>query len=206
MSTEVWDRIEAARARWNVLDHPFYRRWSAGELSGEELARYAGQYRHAVEAIAAASAALAESEPEREELRSHALEEAAHIELWDRFLGAAGGERRAGADPETAECVAEWTRRDGTVPILARLYAIESGQPEISRIKRAGLLEHYGFEDGSATAYFRIHERRDGEHAAESRALIEELGDEADADAVVAAAAAALRANWRLLDGVESRR
>jgi pyrroloquinoline-quinone synthase len=206
MSTEVWDRIEAARARWNVLDHPFYRRWSAGELSGEELGRYAGQYRHAVEAIAAATAALAESEPDREELRSHALEEAAHVELWDGFVDAAGGDRAVGATPETADCVAAWTKRDGTLPILARMYAIESGQPEISRIKRAGLVERYGFEDGPGTAYFRIHETRDGEHAAESRALIEELATEADADAVVDAAAAALRANWRLLDGVEARR
>ena len=55
MTQRTWDRIEQARERWNVLRHPFYRRWSAGELSSEELARYSGQYRHAVEAIAALS-------------------------------------------------------------------------------------------------------------------------------------------------------
>jgi pyrroloquinoline-quinone synthase len=206
MSTEVWDRIEAARARWNVLDHPFYRRWSKGELSSEELARYAGQYRHAVEAIAAATAGLADAQPERDELRSHAVEEAAHIELWDGFVEAAGGDVSAEAYPETAECVADWTTRDGTLRTLGRLYAIESGQPDVSRIKRAGLLERYGFEDGPGTAYFRIHETRDGEHAADSRALIEELATEEDADAIVCAASAAMRANWRLLDGVEARR
>src|SRR5262249_8318767 len=48
----VWDRIEESRARHNVLEHPFYVRWSAGELTREELARYAGQYRHATEALA----------------------------------------------------------------------------------------------------------------------------------------------------------
>ena len=53
MSGAVWQRIEESRARYNVLEHPFYVRWSAGELSPEELARYAGQYRHATEAIAA---------------------------------------------------------------------------------------------------------------------------------------------------------
>src|SRR6476620_8426950 len=60
LTQRTWDRIESARERWNVLRHPFYRRWSAGELSGEELARYSGQYRHAVQAIAAVSEAAAE--------------------------------------------------------------------------------------------------------------------------------------------------
>ena len=53
MPQSVWDRIEEARARHDVLQHPFYVRWSAGELTSEELARYSGQYRHAVTAIAA---------------------------------------------------------------------------------------------------------------------------------------------------------
>ena len=38
MNVETWERIERARERWNVLRHPFYQRWSAGELSGDELA------------------------------------------------------------------------------------------------------------------------------------------------------------------------
>ena len=52
MNERTWERIERSRERWDVLRHPFYKRWSAGELSAEELARYSGQYRHAVEAIA----------------------------------------------------------------------------------------------------------------------------------------------------------
>jgi pyrroloquinoline-quinone synthase len=44
--------IDAARERWNVLEHPFYVRWERGELTRDELARYAGEYRHAVLALA----------------------------------------------------------------------------------------------------------------------------------------------------------
>ena len=77
----------------------------------------------------------------------------------------------------------------------------ESGQPEISRTKRAGLLDRYGFEDTAGTAYFRIHSTRDVEHAAEVRELASELGAD-DEDRLVAAAESAFRANWRLLDGV----
>jgi pyrroloquinoline-quinone synthase len=202
LSESIWERIETARARWNVLEHPFYQRWSAGELSREELARYSGQYRHAVEAVATISADVAATAPERPELRSHAVEEAAHVELWDGFLAAAGGDAGAEPTPETTECVDAWTADDGLVANLARLYAIESGQPAISRTKREGLVERYGFADGAGTAYFRVHETRDVEHAAETRELIGELAGRVDADSIVAAAESAFRANWRLLDGV----
>jgi len=56
---EFFDRLEAVRAEWNVLEHPFYQRWSRGELDREELAFYAGEYRHAVIALAEATEAAA---------------------------------------------------------------------------------------------------------------------------------------------------
>ena len=201
MSESTWERIEAARERWNVLRHPFYRRWSAGELSREELARYSGQYRHAVEAIAALSEAAAATAPEDEGLLAHAEEERSHVALWDGFVRAVGGETDASPTPETDGCVREWTAPGERTALLARLYAIESGQPEISRIKREGLVARYGVADGDGTAYFRIHEERDAEHAAEARELIE-AQREARADRIAATAESAFRANWRLLDGV----
>ena len=209
MTQRIWERIEEARERWNVLRHPFYRRWSAGELSREDLARYSGQYRHAVRAIAAASEAAADAAPERPELRRHAVEERDHVALWDGFVEAAGGSVADPPTPETEECVRAWSqsravtaRGDDLLARLVGLYAIESGQPAISRIKRQGLVGCYGFTDGPGTAYFRLHERRDAEHAAEARGLIEELIAEGDQDELAAAAEATLRANWRLLDGV----
>ena len=202
MSSNIWDRIEESRSRWNVLEHPFYQRWSAGELSRDELARYSGQYRHAVEAIAAMSSTAAAEAPERAELREHAAEEAAHVQLWDGFVAAVGGSTGAAPTPETAECVREWRAPDGLLATLARLYAIESGQPEISRVKRHGLTELYGVREGAGSEYFTVHARRDDGHAAEVRELIDERARPADADALVPAAEAAFRANWRLLDGV----
>jgi pyrroloquinoline quinone (PQQ) biosynthesis protein C len=202
LNESTWERIERSRERWNVLRHDFYRRWSDGELTEPELARYSGQYRHAVEAIATMSTAAADALPERPELRRHAAEELGHVRLWDGFVGASGGSTADAPTTETAECVRAWTAPGEPVETLARLYAIESGQPEISRTKREGLLGPYGYEDGAGTAYFRVHESRDVEHAAEVRELVEELADEGDEDRLVAAAEAAFRANWRLLDGV----
>jgi pyrroloquinoline-quinone synthase len=203
MAETVWDRIEEARSRHDVLQHPFYVRWSAGELTPDELARYSGQYRHAVAAIADLSAAAASELPEHPELASHADEERAHIELWDGFVDAVGGDSTAEPTAETAQCVEVWTERDGALGALARLYAVESGQPEISKTKLEGLAAHYEFESGPGTRYFTVHRGRDVEHAAEGRELLAELiSSPADEDAVVAAAESAFAANWRLLDGV----
>src|SRR5882757_9602061 len=133
VSRSVWERIEESRARHNVLEHPFYVRWSAGELTREELARYAGQYRHATEALARLCEQTAETAPEehRLEMATHAAEEEAHVGLWDDFVEVAGGEIGAEPTPETAECVTAWTAPEGYLAQLARMYAIESGQPEI---------------------------------------------------------------------------
>ena len=202
MNERIWERIERSRERWNVLRHPFYRRWSDGELTAAELARYSGQYRHAVEAIATMSTAAASALPERSELRAHAVEEVEHIGLWDGFVEVSGGDAADAPTAETEACVRAWTADGDVAEVLARLFAIESGQPDISRTKIDGLLDRYGFADGPGTAYFRVHESRDLEHAQQVRELIAELAGDDGEDALAAAAESAFRANWRLLDGV----
>jgi pyrroloquinoline-quinone synthase len=202
MTLTIWDRIEGARERWNVLRHPFYQQWTAGALTGEQLARYSGQYRHAVEAIAAVSERAADEAPGHPELREHAIEERQHVAVWDEFVAATGGDAGADPTPETAECVSTWSADADLLSKLVRLYAIEAAQPEISRVKLEGLVSSYGFANGEGTTYFEIHERRDAEHAAQTRELLDELADEADEDRLVAVAEGAYRANWRLLDGV----
>jgi pyrroloquinoline-quinone synthase len=201
---DLWSRLDAVHARWNVLEHPFYERWRAGGLSREDLACYAGQYRYAVVALAEAADRAAHSPAATGELAAHAGEEAAHVALWDEFIGATGADVRAPAEPETAACADAWAdeSRD-LLGHLVALYAVESAQPAIARVKADGLREHYGFATGPATAYFDLHTERDVEHAAEGRALIAARLDGADDDAMVAEAERVLRANWALLDGVE---
>lgn len=203
---DFWSALEQIAQRRSVLAHPFYVRWSAGELSREELAIYAGQYRHAVVALADASAEAARDADAdaRDGLAAHAAEEAEHVALWDDFIEAVGGEHGAAPADETKRCVAAWSGGGGRplLGTLVALYAIESAQPELSRTKIAGLAEHYGVR-GAGAAYFELHEQRDIEHAAAMRGLIEQRLEGADDSALLIEADRVLTANWQLLDGVE---
>jgi len=197
---QLIDRLDAARRRWNVLEHPFYRRWECGELSPTELSTYAGEYRHAVVALAnAAEAAAPLAGP------NHAGEERSHVELWDDFARAVDAEPGPARLDGTAKCVTAWTSAADPLEALGILYAIEAGQPDVSRTKLDGLVEHYGFEpESTASAYFTLHTELDHEHAAQSRELLEHHAGREDADRVVDAAERALIGNWSLLDGVEA--
>jgi pyrroloquinoline-quinone synthase len=191
---DLCDRIDEARERWNVLRHPFYTRWERGELTRDELAFYAGEYRHAVVALAETASAAGDAE--------HAREEAEHVALWDAFSEALDAPLDREPTPETSVCAQAWSRPD-RLEALAVLYAVESSQPAIAETKLRGLVEHYGFRpDTDVTEYFVLHAERDKEHARAARMALRDA-EPTETLRLARAAEEALRANWLLLDGVE---
>jgi pyrroloquinoline-quinone synthase len=203
---DVFTQLDNARRELNVLEHPFYQRWTAGQLSKQELSFYAGEYRHAVIALAEASrkaqtAALTDAPAEAAGLGAHADEEHAHIKLWEEFarITAVAGSSTSGSSTadvsdvsaptavaeqpplaQTAACADAWTAGESLLEHLAVLYAIEASQPAISDTKLVGLIDHYGYTpDSPATEYFQLHAIRDIDHARHARQLIEQLMDRA---------------------------
>ena len=192
------ERIDAARERWNVLEHPFYKRWSCGELTRDELAHYAGEYRHAVVALADTAKKTGHEE--------HAREEAEHVCAVGRVRrrlrrrDGSQAERRDGRVRRRLDAPGEPARGAGR-HVRDRGRAAGGLTGEARRARRA--LRRRVDEPGAA--YFALHSERDHEHAAESRRELELVHD-ADVDRLVEVAEAALRGNWTLLDGVDARR
>ena len=58
-STVFFEQLEATIARYDLLCHPFYRAWAAGELTRKDLREYARHYYHHVEAFPCYLAELA---------------------------------------------------------------------------------------------------------------------------------------------------
>lgn len=215
-ASAVLDELDARIAAGSILNHPFYRRWTAGELARQDLATYARVYYPHVAAFPdylAAAAERAELPAVRAELRDNLHEELtepqAHAQLWLRFAAAVGVDPATlpAAPPSGAaqRTVQEFHRlcAGSTASALAALYAYESQQPEVSRRKIAGLSEHYGVSDPSALSYWSVHAEADLRHRdGERRALALCLAAGASADEVLAGGEAALKAYWNLLDGV----
>src|SRR5579862_8629724 len=58
-TAEFLEKLQASIAKYDLLSHPFYRAWSAGELTRDDLREYARHYYHHVEAFPCYLAAFA---------------------------------------------------------------------------------------------------------------------------------------------------
>ena len=92
------DSIDALIAKYNLLQHPFYRDWTEGKLSKSALELYAQQYYQHVRAFPENLRQLAErtaGEPKLKVLVQENLDEeldpsAPHPKLWRQFAESVG--------------------------------------------------------------------------------------------------------------------
>ncbi len=206
-----WRGVGERQARRDVVDHPFYRRWTNGELRSDELADYASEYEHAVLATAAAWRRAAELGGSRFDRR--AAEAEAQVRLWRAFAKRAGwggwGAWTYGEDPlpATAECSRAWAgdADRSLAEHLVTLGAIESLSAATCRLKLAGLLDHYGFEDGPATEYLWRQATVDGEKGLATRGWLSGLVLDSDPGSQLEQVDAVHRAYWSMLEEIEAR-
>ena len=198
-------QLRATAARFNLLQHSFYTRWTAGELSREELQAYAGEYHHVAAAMPGWLDQMASQDPAHApSLRRHAREEAAHVPMWDDFSEALGCDRAAlQTSPPNHATRALLECADGLVAAgrgAGVMWAVESQAPAVSEAKLAGLRQHYGLDGGAATRYFEVHTTMDVAHTRELEKLVE-AG--APAAGHAEAAELVLRGMFGLLSSVE---
>ena len=226
-TTQFFEQLEASIARYDLLCHPFYKAWAAGELTRDDLREYARNYYHHVEAFPSYLAELAvrldESELRRAVLANMCDENGAagrsgkdslpHSELWLDFAEGMGARRdMRGHEPvaEVRELVRHFHRvaGEGTPEeALAAFYAYESQVPRVAKEKERGLREMYNADDKTC-GYFTLHATADVYHSNVWRKQLENrITDNPEtAEAALDAVENAAKMLWRALDGIEAAR
>lgn len=214
VSRDSVSEIDRLIEKHQLLQHPFYRAWTAGQLSPAQLGLYAEQYYQHVRAFPdqlESLAARADGQL-RELVRENLAEEidpaGPHPLLWRRFAAAVGASEAAldSAAPLPGVAALVDTFRDlaahgSPAEAVAAFYAYEAQVPEIATQKIAGLRRYYAVQDPEPLRYFSVHEEADVRHRAAWRSW---LAGHADSDAGDAAAGAerALLALWGALDAI----
>jgi pyrroloquinoline-quinone synthase len=218
-----FEELDARIAKYDLLDHPFYKAWAAGELSHDDLRQYACQYYRHVAAFPTYLAQLAvrldDGELRRAVLATMADEkglvadERPHAELWLDFAEGMGVSRDLpGHQPvaEISDLIAffhDIGSKGAPEEAVAAFYAYESQVPRLARQKARGLRDKYAAND-KACAYFDLHTAADIYHAQVWRQQLEKRveANPTTSEKALSAAEAAAKALWRALDGIESTR
>ena len=230
-TTEFFEQLEASIARYDLLCHPFYRAWAAGELTREDLREYARHYYHHVEAFPCYLAELAlrldEGELRRAVLANMCDEKGAaggsgkdsgphsgpHSELWLDFAEGMGARRDMRWHLPVAE-VRELVRyfhrvaSEGTPEeALAAFYVYESQVPRVAKEKEHGLRQMYGADDKTC-GYFSLHATADIFHSNVWRNQLENriAANPETAQSTLDAAEKTAQLLWQALDGIEAAR
>jgi pyrroloquinoline-quinone synthase len=223
---EFFQHLDARIAQFDLLCHPFYKAWSAGELSRDDLREYARDYYHHVNAfptyLAELSMRLEEGELRRAVLANLAGEKGGddatgnnpeHAELWLDFAEGMGASRNLRGHEPVAEINDLMAFFHGVAgegmpeEALAAFYAYESQVPHVAAEKARGLREMYGADDKTC-GYFTLHSTADVYHSQIWRQQLArrlERNPQA-AEPALSAAENAAKALWSALDGIEARR
>jgi len=224
---EFFEQLEARIARYDMLDHPFYKAWSAGRLTRDDLREYAQDYFHHVRAfpsyLAALGLRLEDGELRRAVLANMCDEKGSdgaggrdavpHSDLWLDFAEGMGSTRNLewhSPVPEIRDLIRYFhtVTSEGTPEeALAAFYTYESQVPRVASDKERGLREIYGADDKTC-GYFALHAAANLQHSNVWRKLLEKriAAHPERANAALDAAEDTARTLWKALDGIDARR
>jgi pyrroloquinoline-quinone synthase len=220
-TSEFLEAMDVRIAKYDLLCHPFYKAWSAGELTREDLREYARNYFHHVNAfpeyLHEFASRLEPGESRRAVLANRDDEmglhgSRPHSELWLDFVEGMGGDHAGSAEPiaEVESLTKQFhaaAQEGAPEEALATFYAYESQVPRVAAEKARGLQAMYG-ADEKTCEYFTLHTTADVYH---SRVWKRQLanaveGNSAAAERALNAGENAAKALWSALDGIEAQR
>jgi pyrroloquinoline-quinone synthase len=226
-TAEFFSQLDARIGKYDLLGHPFYKAWSAGQLTRDDLREYAQDYYHHVEAfpsyLAALGMRLEEGELRRAVLGNMCDEKGVdgrpgrdavpHSELWLDFAEGVGSSRNLewhSPAPEIRQLIRHFHQvaSEGSCEeALAAFYTYESQVPRIAKEKERGLREMYGADDKTC-GYFTLHATADVHHSNVWHKQLEKriAAHPESTDAALDAADSAARMLWKALDGINARR
>jgi pyrroloquinoline-quinone synthase len=204
--------VEEALEGRRLLSHPFYQRWSHGELRREELGAYAAQYRFIEAGLPRWLGSIQShaTSPVVRDLVQRNLDDevggaVTHLELFDRFAVAVGAMKPGATEigPATRSLLNTHDELVASSPAegLTAVLAYELQSPEVSASKAAGLRSQYGV-DGASVAFWDVHALVEGDHASWTLDAVVTAGGEPAT--VGPAARRAADAWWAFLDEREA--
>lgn len=207
---ELIYKIDQEVEKKSLLKHPFYKMWSNGELSLNQLQGYSLEYFQLVkvvpEMVNNIKLKMQGSKLKSTIEESH-KEESSHIDPWIRFATSLGVQKQdllnyvCGENTKNAISALVELTEDSIDEGICAMYAYELDLPNISRSKIEGLHEFYNMIHSDSTSYFEIHQEADVRHAEIWRSMIKNISAHKH-DICFSAASKSLDAQHLLLDAV----
>ncbi|MDD5362639.1 MAG: iron-containing redox enzyme family protein [Ignavibacteria bacterium] len=162
------------KLKFRLLDHPFYQKWSKGEITEHQLADYAHSYYDFVSMMPNYWAKIIESLGVADKISLNVIkEEDEHVKLWEDFMRKYKCAIFTGMD-DLNEAFSSMNPSE----LLGAIHAFEIQQPEVAKSKIEGLKKYYGFKEGE-TEYFDEH-LDESEHINLGEKIANECSDRSD--------------------------
>ncbi len=214
MPSQICSRIQDVIDSARLLDHPYYLRWSKGDLTLEEIAGYAHQYRFFEEYLPNFLEKIIKQLPDcqaksllKQNLEDELGHPEPHLEMFDKFAVAVGCD--LSTSPKVSQAmeslieVYELAASYGPANALGALSYYEMQSAEIALSKAQGLRSEYGLSEDEIT-FWDNHATMEVDHADWTAKAIDDVVFDDMITAAIDFTQRASRAWWDFLDERES--
>lgn len=152
--------------KYKMLDHPFYQAWLDGKVKVETLAKYGKSYTDLIRLIPIYWQKVIDHFNAKEKTYEKIVEEEYwHITLWQKWTKKLP---EVNEYPKLNKLIEQLNNLNPS-ELLGAIFAFETQQPQIAKVKKECLIKYYGFDEKDLQ-YFDEHMQED-EHIAFGKAL-----------------------------------